>query len=235
MKGSDDISRRKILCVLGTGAIGAASLGSQPVLAGGQAQTNEAKKYLHEFDPSDPEEVTKAVGYLRSIETRAKAEKILFNLSSNRQDILIQAIKDSKGIEVESEEEVLDQTSDVRLPDRITLTSTERVYHCKGVLKNSLGTTEGVFDHYVRWSYDGNSISNFSHWKRVKAPGWLTYWNTVTTDYIDDRGDHGVSKMGGDFRACVTNYGCYLSKTIESGIWVYSNGDAACNAWNQVG
>lgn len=232
MQEKKKISRRKAVKVLGAGAVTAVSLGGQTVVAQGQRSANEIEQYLRKFDPSDPDEVKKAVGHLLLIDTRDEAEEILMDLPPKRRDALIQAIKDSVGLTLETGEEELDQVPDGS-PDGVSTTATSRTYHCKGVLKNAtFGTTEGVFDHYVHWEYGGSTVDNFSHWKKVRTPGWLTYWNGMTTDYIDNREDYGVSKMGGNFEACVTNYGCYLSETVGSGIWVYPNGDVACNPWD---
>ncbi|WP_436932604.1 hypothetical protein [Halosimplex halobium] len=211
-----------------------AAAGGDPGNSDGNGK-NEHQKYLRSFDPDDPEERKKAVGHLSEIETREKGEHVFSTLPDKRQDAIRDALDNQKCFHVEEKhrkshrhpEDSNDSAIDISAASDETTT-----WHCKGVLKNSVGGTEGSFDHYVHWDHSGETVENFSHWKKVKAGGWLTYYSGTTTDYIDNRDDYGVSKMGGQFEACIVRNGCYLSTEIGSGIWVYPNGDYSCNEWD---
>lgn len=243
MENRDNISRRNVVKNVGAGVMGVAGLMSQSASADDRSPSQKQGKdesdgkkqsvaYLRSFDPSDPDERAKAVGHLAEMESREKAEHVLSTLPPKREKGIKVALRNSEGLEFQLSHQQVEHGPGTSSTSDVSTADTSTTFHCKGVLKNSLGGTEGVFDHYVRWDHSGETVENFSHWKKVKTGGWLVYWNGMTTNYIDNRDDHGVSKMAGTFNACITNYGCYLSEEVGSGIWVYPNGHYACNEWN---
>jgi uncharacterized protein (DUF2147 family) len=229
-------NRRQLLKTIGVGAIGGAIFPVSVATAQEQTQTDKAKKSIHNFDPSDQSEVKKATKHLLEIETKNKAEKSLSSLSPEREHALLRTIK-SMNMEVERGEQIVNQPSD--LPDRYSTSeitaASGKTYSCRVKLKSSVGTTEAIFDHYVHWNYAGSSISNLSHYVHVETPGWLVYYNGLTTNYLDVRqgasAEYGVSKMAGNFDACVTKVGCYADKIAGSTIFVYVTGNGACRPY----
>lgn len=211
--------RRRVLKGVGT------ALGSSLVL-GGTVAGADGEEMILTFDPSDPEEVRRAALELQRIESRKRAEALLRRLSSAQMEALAETLPELYTVETET------SRHSTHFEDRVARTADSDTYVITGKILNQAGGTECYHEHHVYWEYDGSSVTDVSHWEVAQAPGWVWYYRGNTTDYLDNRDDYALSKMGGLFEQCITTYGCVRSETIGSDVWVYPNGDAAGNGWD---